>query len=290
MITGLGITSANMRSTVIKDTNGKVVARYTRSPKSGASKKKPKKLLYNMRQISSRILKSKTSGAARMALTGARSKVAQLKRQVNDGEYDETELMHAILHAMQITRVAKKKMKHLQEEEAAKKGGVCSGAQADMEEDFEEQLADEMGKAGGCGSDIVQEVMQELQRDMQRKMQRAMQEEMQKLLEEAASESGLDELSEELIAAFSGDMDPDDLEAMKKKHRSEELKDILEADMKYLKAMFNRLQREKEANSSANSGSRSVSLELGGAEIPVETTAAPDMAVMTEGANIDCMA
>lgn len=117
------------------------------------------------------------------------------------------------------------------------------------------------------------------------------------MLQEMTQESGLDELMEELGASFSVDMDPEDLEAMKKKHRNEELKDILEADMKYLKAIFNKLQREKEAgfgiaNAYANamSDSGGVSLELCGAEIPVDAAVSPDMAVMTEGANIDYMA
>ncbi|MDE7207464.1 MAG: hypothetical protein K2N90_09980, partial [Lachnospiraceae bacterium] len=253
----------------------------------------------NMRQISAKILKCKTSGSARMALTGALGNVAQLKRQLYDDGVDRYELEHAIIHAMKIARVAKKKLKHLQEEEAAKKGGMCSGSQADVEEDFEEMYAEEMlsdgtDDAGNYGSDPVQEIKQDLQREMQRKMAEAMQEEMQQLLKEALDEDGLDELSEEMISAFSADMDPDDLEEMKKKHRSEELKEILEADMKYLKAIFNKLQREKEAGSSANTYSNAdyggVSLELGGAEIPLDMELPADIPITAEGGNIDYMA
>lgn len=129
---------------------------------------------------------------------------------------------------------------------------------------------------------------------MQQKMMESMQEEMQQMLKEATEESGLDELYEELASDFSADMDPEDLEEMKKKHRSEELKEILEADMKYLKAIFNKLQREKEANSSAgaysNADSGGVSLELGGAEIPIDAEMTADIPIMAEGANIDYMA
>lgn len=293
MIPGLGITSNNRYVHTIKDANGKVVGRISKSKSS--AKKKTKKVRYNMRQISAKILKSKTSGTARMAWTGAKNKVAQLKRQLNDSEVDRYELEHAIVHAMQIARVAKKKMKHLQEEEAAKKGGLCEGKQVDMEEDLSKEYIE---GSEAYGEDVVQNVMQELERDMQRRMQRALQEEMQKLLEEVTNESGFDELSENLLSAFSGDMDPDDLEAMKKKHRSEELRAIIEADMKYLKAMFQKLQREKEANASGassiasdNSASGpSVALELGGAEIPVESTATPEMVIQSEGVTIDCQA
>lgn len=304
MITGIGVTSIyNSYSNVKKNARGSVVRQYAGSSKSG--KKLPKKINYNMRQISARILKCKTSGSARMALTGARSKVAQLKRQLYDDGVDRYELEHAIIHATKIARVAKKKLKHLQEEEAAKTGGVCSGSQIDEEEDLEEISAEELlmedtQDTGAYGSDPVQEIKQELQREMQQNRMEALQEEMQKemqqLLKEAAEESGLDELSEELISAFSADMDPEDLEEMKKKHRSEELKDILEADMKYLKAIFNKLQKEREANSSAgasaysNMDSGGVSLELGGAEIPIDTEVPADISITTEGANIDYMA
>ncbi|MBD5470545.1 MAG: hypothetical protein HDR19_05395 [Lachnospiraceae bacterium] len=292
---GIGITSSNRYTHTIKDANGKVVGRISSSKGSAYAKAKAKRVNYNMRQISSKILKSKTSGTARMAWTGAKNKVAQLKRQLNDYGVDRYELEHAIVHAMQIARVAKKKMKHLQEEEAAKKGGLCEGKQVDMEEDLSEEFIE---GSEAFGTDVMQEVARELERDMQRKMERALQEEMQKLLEEITSASGLNELSEDLLSVFSEDMDPEDLEAMKKKHRSEELKAILEADMKYLKAMFNKLQREKEANASGASNiasnnspaGQSVSLELGGAEMPVNTGEMPEMVIRTEGVSIDVQA
>lgn len=257
MITGMGNINSGMRCISIKDIYGNVVGQMSYSVgKSG--KKKPKRLQYNMRQISARILKSKTSGSARMALTGARSKVAQLKRQLKSEEFDSDELRNAIVHAMQIERVAKKKMKHLQEEETAKKGGICSGEQVEWEANPEEELSDEL------------------------------MEELVELMKESARAGGLEELSDELISAFSDDIDPDDLEEMKKKHRSEELRDILEADMKYLKAVFDRLQKEKQSNTSASA--RGVSLQLGGTEIPVDTMAVSDASVMAEGAGIDYQA
>ena len=73
MITGIGVASIYNRSNAKKNTGVSVVGRYSGSSKSG--KKLPKKINYNMRQISARILKCKTSGSERMALTGARSAV-----------------------------------------------------------------------------------------------------------------------------------------------------------------------------------------------------------------------
>ena len=104
-------------------------------------------------------------------------------------------------------------------------------------------------------------------------------------LEQAMSDAnGLDELSDELMPAQEHNLDPEDLELLKKKHRAEELRDIMEADMKYLKAMFEKLAKEKQENSSHSSG---VSLELNGMDIPVEPMEVP---VPVEGGSVDLMA
>jgi hypothetical protein len=71
-------------------------------------------------------------------------------------------------------------------------------------------------------------------------------------------------------------MTPEDLEQLKVKHRSDEARDILKADLKYLKALFDRLQSEKENAGKANfSGTYDcgVSLSLGGGmDMPVMAT------------------
>ena len=57
------------------------------------------------------------------------------------------------------------------------------------------------------------------------------------------------------------------------------MKEIAEADLKYLKALFDRLAKEK------SEGAANVSLQLAGMEMPVETAAeAPGAA---EGGNVD---
>ena len=84
------------------------------------------------------------------------------------------------------------------------------------------------------------------------------------------------------------------MELLKKKHRSEELREIMEADMKYLKALFDKLEREKQegasglrSNSDYNTNSSGVSLELGGVDIPVE---ASEGLVLPDGGTVDIMA
>ena len=108
------------------------------------AKKKPRRLRYNYKEISGRVLRSKTSGIARQTVASARNSVTVLQRMRRGGEYEEREMRSAILHAEAIVRVAKKKMKHLLEEEKAKKGGPCEG---EMEEKTEELTEEERQRA-----------------------------------------------------------------------------------------------------------------------------------------------
>lgn len=91
-----------------------------------------------------------------------------------------------------------------------------------------------------------------------------------------------DMLMDELTENAPEDMRPEDLDLLKKKHRAKEQKEIAEADLQYLKAMFERLAKEKQEignNSIQNSNSSSgVLLELAGQEIPVQTAEVPVMA------------
>lgn len=288
MINGLRVTGANVSYKTAREANGWASGRYSRSINM-SEKKKLKKVQYNMRQISSRVLKSKTSNSARMAWTGAKSKVSQLKRKLYSGEYDKYDLEQAIIHAMRIARVAKKKMKHLQDEEAAKKGGLCSASFPDENEKPLEYSS---------GND---DFMLEMERDMQERMQRELQKELQKILQEI-NEIMNEDIYEE-FSSSKADIDPDDLDAMKKKHRSQELKAIIEADMKYLKAMFDKLQIQKEQELGASGAfgassaaspyapyGQSVSLEIGGVKLPVEEAPLPDMVVRSEGTSVDVQA
>ncbi len=108
-------------------------------------------------------------------------------------------------------------------------------------------------------------------------------EDMMEVAEETAE---LDENLDEMAEALSGSMTPEDLEQLKVKHRSDEARDILKADLKYLKALFDRLQSEKEnagKASFAGSEDTGVALSLGGMDMPVTTTTAHSMPVELGG-------
>ena len=260
----------------------------TRTSKSKSTsktgQKKNKKLNYNFKRLSNQIMRTKTSVNAKQLVTKAKFQIADLKMKLISGDYSYEEVHNAIVHAEKIARVAKKRMKNLEQEEYFEKTG--RNEEMDIEEMQERQgkQQEEILDTTGMSKEEMEQLMQELQEEMER-----IEEELEKAMDDYAN------LMEEFIQGSNHQMDPEDLEELKKKHRSEELRDIMEADMEYLKALFNRLAREKESAGSGSSNSSSdssgnmsisgVSLEIGGVDVPVETAA--EAPVEVAGASVD---
>lgn len=275
IITGTISTRGNLLQRIlqIKSPNRSVSASMSASK---SSPKKKKRLPYNFKAISSQILLSKTSGSAGKAVTKARGTIAMLLRKVRSGEYDDQDLELAIKHARKMERIAKKRVKHLKQEEEIEQKGSSDELEDNLTEELEEQADDEELL------ELSEEELQELLDEYEELMRESM--------EEIARETSLEELSDEFAGAVY-DMSPEDLEQLKTKHRSDEMREIMDADMKYLRAVFNRLEKEKQAlsNGSASSGSSQVpaagvSLELSGLDMPVDTL---EMPVMAEGGSVD---
>lgn len=256
----VGANNTNTTSITLKNKDGTIAGTYTIS-KPG--KKKKKKLSYNFKRISNHIMAARTSNNAGKVAREARGTLVMLLMKQRSGDYDEGEVKHAITHAREMERIAKKRRKHMEEEERAKQNGSC------LVED-EAAVSDEEEQDSERQDEISAEELEELARELER------------LLEE--SEENMNELAEELMDASWKDMEPEELDNLKRKHRAEELRDIMEADLKYLKALFDKLAKEKQANSSGSNSSNAVSLEIAGVEMPVETTEAP---VTVEGENVD---
>ena len=271
----MGIGRSVSRVTQIKDARGNVVAtiRTSRPSKSSNnSKKKKKPLQYNFKQISSQIMLSKTPANARKVLTKARGKVAELLKKQNSENYDDRELRDAIIHAKKMERIAKKRMKHLQQEEDAKQDKNQSENMEDQELEMEDIFSNDELDEKEVIDDELLKIMQELQA--------LMEESMDDLMDSLTEEAEFNDLVEEVAGIIEEELEPEELERLKKKHRADELREIAEADMKYLRALFDKLEKDKQS-SPVNSG---VSLELSGEEIPVEVIAEP---VMVEGGTID---
>ncbi len=68
---------------------------------------------YSFKQISAQVLNAKTSDKASQVRTSIGMKLNLLYKRRKSDEYDEEEIIRAILHAEQILRACKKKEKHL---------------------------------------------------------------------------------------------------------------------------------------------------------------------------------
>lgn len=256
---------------------------------SKSTQKKYKKLQYNFKRLSNQIMRTKTSTNAKQLVTKAKFQIANLRMKLLSGDYNYEEIHNALIHAERIARVAKKRMKNLEEEEYIAKTGRRKDPNAEeLEEKREEEnKQEEILDTTGMSREEMERLAQELQEEMER-----IEDELEEVMQKA------EQLMEEFVQGSKYQMDPKDLEELKKKHRAEELRDIMKADMEYLKALFNKLAREKEAAGSGSSGSSDnssdssgginisgVSLEIGGIDVPVE--ASVQAPVEVAGASVD---
>lgn len=218
-----------------------------------SSLKKLKKLGYKQRRISTMITQATTSGNARQVLASAKTETVNLRRKLVSGQYNDREVRAAIRHAERMERVAKKRMKHLQQEEYIEKHGGGTW-QTGLDEEGREENSQELeaSEFAEMSAEELEELMQELQEEMG----------------ELAQEQELELM--EMIQTVNTDMDPQELEQLKKKHRADEMREIVEADMKYLRALFSQLEKERQESISSARDS-GVSLQLAGVEIPVQT-------------------
>ena len=261
-----------------------------------------KKLKYQFKNISSKILRSKTSQAAKQAAGQARREVLRLKRQKQSGNYDDDEIEAAINHAKAMERVAKKKAKHLEEEELAKAAGgiwqgekVCTDEEertSDTDQNTDPETEEEVAReASDAQSDMdleqydypqldefllqTSELMVEMG-DFTSEMIQELSDSMRDIMDEM----GMDELSDTMLSVKK-DIDPADLKMMKIKHRNKEMKEIVKADAEYLKAVFDRLEKMKDnpvipsgGGMSLSAGSSGTSFSADAAGIGVPTVPA----------------
>ena len=273
-----------------------------------------KKLKYQFKNISSKILRSKTSQAAKQAAGQARREVLRLKRQKQSGNYDDDEIEAAINHAKAMERVAKKKAKHLEEEELAKAaGGIWQGdriceeetkdvqdAEAENAQNEEEMSAEDSADevSGDFSayeyaadsydiSDYIDLGMDEFYAqagDFMSEMSdftSEMMKEMSDSLRDLMEEMGLD-VESDTVVSVNREMDPADLKMMKIKHRNKEMKDIVKADAEYLKAVFDHLEKMKDnmviptgGGMSLSAGSSGTSFSADAAGIGAQVAPAP---------------
>ena len=147
--------------------------------------------------------------------SSAKTETVNLRRKLASGQYNDREVRAAIRHAERMERVAKKRMKHLQQEEYIEKHGGGTW-QTGLEEEGREENGREMEASDFA--EMSAEEMEELMKELQEEMEELAQEQEMEMLE--------------LMQTVRTDMDPQELEQLKKKHRADEMRDIVEADMK----------------------------------------------------------
>ncbi len=230
--------------TRIKFSNGHSMS-ISKPKKSSSKKLRPK---YNYKLLSTAILKAKTPNAASVAAIKARKKLAELL--CSSDEKSDPDLRAAIIHARKMVLIAKRKKNHLEQEEMAERGRAIPGAE---NEKTEEALEEKFG-GSSSGKDEEQALKEESARlaEEMEQMEREMTEDMLKELSELSEEfmKNEEKMLEEEMPVIEGfedvsDMSADDVKELKRKHRSDELRDITKADMDFLKAKFYRLQQEK---------------------------------------------
>lgn len=280
MGTGMKVSTGRSNQTKIelRNRDGSKAGTLTISKPTNRYAKK-KKLSYSFKRISTKIMSTKSSGVAGKVVREARSELVALLLKEKSAQYDPEEVKSAIKHARAMERIAKKKKKHMEEEEQAKRNGSTL-LEDEIETSESERAEDEQQEEQEQSEASAQELEQ-------------LAKELEQLMKE--SEQEMAELAEELVSSSWEHMDEKDLDNLRKKHRADELREIMEADMKYLKALFDRLSKEQQANANGSSSVSSafsdaanpasgVSLEIAGVEMPVEVSEAP---VTSEGTCVD---
>lgn len=270
----------------IKDFDGKTVGSFTVRKKSRKVKKK--NLGYDYRELSNKVMKASTPYSAGQAAASARIKISSLAKKLYTGVYDDQEIKNAIVHAKRMERAAKKRLKNMQEEEIKRQ----IQKKIEREERIREKQAESPKKkqVKKDGRELSETEIRSLLREIQQSLKSV--EASNKKMEEpkelpmskkpSKGQSGKEKESTDNKL---------DLERKRKKHRLEELQDVMRADLEYLRNKLSKMERERVSCGSAVSASESgidltggVSLELGGVDIAVPETSVP---AASEGGSVD---
>ena len=216
-ISSYGSTSSQLRSSSVSGSNH--------------SGKKKKKLNYSFKQISARVQNAKTASDAFLAYVSTLYKVVELKKKCTQDDYDASEASVALAHAEAILSVARKKKEHLKQEERA------------------EHQTEGKEKEEGSGSELEEQTGFS-EEELAEEMQAFTQDEIEALLKELEEDMSFEEEMSDMCELLDPSLSEDDIEEIKKKHRAREMMEITKADMKYLKAVFEKLEHDKNSGGS----------------------------------------
>lgn len=222
------------------------------SSKSDKEKKAKKPSNYNYKEVANKILRAKTSVSAGQAVLSAKRKVLEVRRKMASSDGDADELQAALTHAKRMEMAARKKKHHLELEEL-----VVHTQERDERQDKMEEAASEMRSSMVQASeekvaeqedaifDEREAMLDEITEGMEENGVTPSDDMMAELNEMIAEfgEEELKQLEEEMellenMEVIDPHMSKEDLEDLKRKHRSAENKAIMKANMDYLKTMI----------------------------------------------------
>ena len=257
--------------------------------------KKP--VTYNYKEIATRIRLAKTSVGAEQAYISAKRKVNEIKRKIGAGDGDPEELQFALTHAKRMEMAARKKKHHLELEELAERT-----RKRDEEQDKLEEASNDMKNAMYSAEEVKvseredeifeerEDMIHEAAQDMKERRSSNTDKLLKELNEMVArfGEEELEELEETMelledMEIIDPHMSEDDFNKLKRKHRSDEEKAMIKADMDYLKDMIKHQQETGGAmpgmGSSGMAASFAAGLTSGMEFAPVDVTGVDSPAV-----------
>ncbi len=222
------------------------------SPDKEDDNKNTKRLDYNYKEVATKIQRAKTSLSAGEAVISAKRNVLDIKRKISNKDGDPEELQLALTHAKRMEMAAKKKKNHLEIEEMVvntqKRDDNMDKAEEavkDMKNALISKKEEELTKEADAIFKEREEMIRQARKELEEKVEQVT-DDMLSDLNEMISEFGEEELEElqeamemlDCMEIVDPHMSREDLEELKRKHRAEENKAIMKADMDYLKGMI----------------------------------------------------
>ncbi|MBE5882445.1 MAG: hypothetical protein E7289_09095 [Lachnospiraceae bacterium] len=258
MIRNMKRTQSDNPYAVMPENAASALSTLSGTAKSEEEEELQKVSKYNYKEVANKILRAKTALSAGQAVISAKRKVIEVKRKISIGDGDPEELQIALTHAKRMEIAAKKKKRHLEMEELVvavqkrdEKLDQMEEAASDIRSNVIDVAQEELTKQEDVIFDERKEMLDEVMKQQEEKTAEISEEEMAKL-NEMIAEFGEDELQElqeamdllESMEIINPHMSKEDLEELKRKHRNEEYKAIMKAEMDYLKDMIKYIQEK----------------------------------------------
>ena len=270
-----------------------------KTPESTSTKKSKneakKKYNYNSMEVANKIRQAKTSLSAAGALRSARRKVLEVRRKLAGNTENADELQLALTHATRMEIVARKKVHNLEQEEQVELTQERDAREKELEEKREAMREDMVYAAEDEVAEAEDEIF-ETRDDTLIEEEEELYESGEELTEETMEElvAQVSELGEELLRELEDTMelledmellDPhmseEQLEKVKRKHRSAEEKAILKANLDYIKDTMRLHDMKADHGASISGGNTGGSFSASGSFVAAAAApaAAPAVAV-----------